>query len=173
MMGNLSINPVQAVNRALGLQPFRLKPLSVRARQVASGEEKLLTVAGKAHDVLLKTKTVFPFNLFPDTVTIDREKLTIADRLFFRVAKIISVPIRDILSVEADVGPFFGSIHITSRYFSTNPYSINFLWRSEAIKLQKLLQGYIIAHERDIDCSDIGKSELVNLLNDLGQGDID
>lgn len=79
---------------------------------------------------------------------------------------------RDILSVEADVGPFFGSIHITSRYYPVNPYSVNFLWRSDAIKLRRLLLGYIIAHERDIDCAEIGKAELVYLLNDLGQGDI-
>ena len=133
--------------------------------------KKLMAVTIQAHDILFRANTIFPFNLFPDTVTLDREKLTFASRSFFRVAKITSVPVRDILSVEADIGPFFGSVHTASRYFITNPYSINYLWRKDALKLQRLLQGYIIAHEQDIDCSNIDKDKLVTLLNDLGQGD--
>ncbi len=134
-----------------------------------SGSTKLLKMAAKGHDVLIRANTVFPFTLFPDTVIIDREKLTIVKRLFFATAKIISVPIADILSVEVDVGPFFGSIHISSRYFIRNPYSVNYLGRNYAIKLQRLLQGYIIAHERKVDCSGMGKEELKILLEDLGK----
>lgn len=139
----------------------------------AKGTEKLLTATIGAHDILFKADTVFPFSLFPDTVVIDREKLTIANRLFFRVAKIISVPIQDILSVEADIGPFFGSVHMTSRYFFTNPHSINFMWRKDAIKMQRLLQGYIIARERNIDCANVDKDQLGVLLLDLGEGNTD
>ena len=172
MTYEVPIHAVQALKKALSIQPFRLRQLTLPPLHAPSNEEKLLNVAGKAHDVLFKAGTIFPFDLFPDSVTIDREKLSIVQRFFFFTARIISVPVRDILSVEADVGPFFGSIHITSRYYPVNPYSVNFLWRSDAIKLRRLLLGYIIAHERDIDCAEIDKAELVYLLNDLGQGDI-
>jgi len=113
---------------------------------------------------------VFPFTLFPDTVTLDREKLTIANREFFRVAKIITVPVTSMVSAEADVGPFFGSIHMTSKYFIDNTHHLNFLKRSDAIELQRLLQGYIIAQEREVDVSEIDKDDLRILLHDLGQG---
>ncbi|OGL36434.1 hypothetical protein A3E49_01830 [Candidatus Saccharibacteria bacterium RIFCSPHIGHO2_12_FULL_49_19] len=106
-------------------------------------------------------------------MTLDREKLTFATRIFFRVAKLTSVPVRDILSVEADIGPFFGSVHTASRYFITNPYAINFLWRRDAVRLQRMLQGYIIAHEQGIDCDSIETDKLVAMLNDLGKGDTD
>ncbi|HEU5005169.1 MAG TPA: hypothetical protein VFT49_03740 [Candidatus Saccharimonadales bacterium] len=132
---------------------------------------KLIGVAVKSHDILFKANTVFPFTLFPDTITLDREKLTIATRAFFKVATITSTPIRDILSVEANVGPFFGSVRISSRYFVANPYSVNFMWRGDALLLQRLLQGYIIAHEQEIDCADIEKDRLIILLKDLGVGD--
>ncbi len=135
-----------------------------------TGPAKLIDLTQKAQEVLFQADTVFPFMLFPDTVTLDREKLTIANRLFFRVAKITSVPIADVLSVEADVGPFFGSVHMTSRYFFTNAKSVKFLSRGNAVKLQRLLQGYIIAHEREVDCTSIDTKDLVVLLNDLGQG---
>jgi hypothetical protein len=132
---------------------------------------ELIGIAAKSHDILHKANTVFPFTLFPDTITLDREKLTVASRYFFNIAKITSVPVRDILSVEAHLGPFFGSLRTSSRYFITNPYNISFLKRIDAVHLQRLLQGYIIAHEQGIDCSDIGTKELKKLLHDLGAGD--
>ncbi|MDO8591417.1 MAG: hypothetical protein Q7R60_00630 [bacterium] len=138
-----------------------------------TGPAKLIDLTQKAQDVLFQADSVFPFILFPDTVTLDREKLTIAERLFFRMAKITSVPIADILSVEADVGPFFGSVHLKSRYFFTNARSIKFLSRGNAVKLQRLLQGYIIASQRKVDCTTIATKDLKVLLNDLGQGSTD
>jgi hypothetical protein len=131
---------------------------------------KLADVASKSHDILFKADTVFPFTLFPDTVTIDREKVSFANRFFYRVAQVTSIPVRDLLSVEADIGPFFGSVHTSSRFFVTNPKSIRWLWRKDAIKLQRLLQGYIIAHEQKINCDNIKKDRLIKLLNDLGTG---
>ena len=184
-----SIDVIQALKRALYLsksnihrpeihRPAIHKPnikaeVRTLTHKLDKGSEKLIGVTLKAHDILFKAKTVFPFNLFPDTVTVDREKVTIVNRFFFGVAKINSAPIRDILSVEADVGPLFGSVNITSRYFYTNPHSINFLWRGDALNLQRLLQGYIIVHEQEIDCSKLGTEQLKILLEDLGKGDTD
>jgi len=158
----VDVNILSAITRATKNIPHRLSKIEIN-------EQKLLDATEKSHEVLFKTDTVFPCDFFPDTVIVDREKLSIINRFFFRVAKITSVPIKDILSVEADVGPFFGSIHLTSRYFFTNPHSINFLWRKDALELQKLLQGYVIAQEQQINCLNIAKTRLVGLLEDLGQ----
>ena len=133
-------------------------------------KKRLMAVTLDSHDILFKANTVFPFTLFPDTVVVDREKVTFASRYFFATAKVTSIPIRDILSVEADIGPFFGSVHTSSRYFITVPHSINWLWRHDAIQLQRLVQGYIIANEQEIDCTSIETDKLVSMLNDLGQG---
>ena len=164
----------EAVKRALihrGL--FRQKRTTKKPAppSAAKRQKKLLSVAELGHDVLFKANTVFPFTLFPDTVILDREKLTFITRYFFRVAKITGIPVRDLLNVEADIGPIFGSVHTASRFFITAPYSIKFLWRKEAIKLRRLLQGYIIANEQDIDCAHIDKHKLIALLNDLGGGE--
>lgn len=132
--------------------------------------EKLIDITEKAQDILFEADTVFPFTLFPDTITLDREKLTVATRSFFRVAKIVSVPVTSISSAEVDVGPFFGSLHMASKYFVQNTYSVNFLPRSAAIQLQHLLQGFIISQEKKIDLTDIEKDDLLLLLADLGQG---
>lgn len=116
--------------------PGAKKPLSTR-----KDRKKLMGVTMKAHDILFKASSVFPFVLFPDTVTMDREKLTFAARSFFQIAKITSVPIRDILSVDANVGPFFGSVHTSSRYFITNPISINFFKAKRRAAITEITTG--------------------------------
>jgi hypothetical protein len=133
--------------------------------------EKLIDLTEKSHDILFRADTVFPFTLFPDTITLDREKLTIANRSFFRVAKIITVPITSLVSAEVDVGPFFGAIHMTSKYFLDNTHHLRFLWRHDAERLHRLLQGYIIAHEKGIDVTEVDKDDAKVLLEDLGHGD--
>ena len=169
-----SINPVEAVHRASARRPLRIrlaKPLTLAHKKPqVTNEEKLVDVAVGSHDVLFRAKTVFPFTLFPDTISMDRQQLTIVHRPFFMTAKAISVQIDDVLNVESDVGPFFGSVHIFSKFFTNDIKSVNFLSRGSALKIQRMIQGYMIAHHRKIDCSTIEKNQLIVLLNDLGQG---
>lgn len=132
--------------------------------------EKLIDLTEKAHDVLYEAETVFPFTLFPDTITLDREKLSVAKRSFFRVAKIITVPITSLISAEADVGPFFGTVRMTSKYFVDNTHEVTHLWRNDATKIHRLLQGFIIAQEKGLDVTEVETDDLKILLEDLGQG---
>lgn len=164
-----AVDIFEAVRRAFlrkGL--IRAKPTF---KVIPKPKRELQRARKKSHEILFRTDTVFPFTLFPDTIILDREKLTIINRHFFWVATINSTPIRDALSVTLNLGPFFGSLQISSRYFSSNPYSMNYLWRSDAIKLRHLIQGYIIVEEQEIDCSKIAKGELITMLLDLGRGE--
>jgi hypothetical protein len=136
---------------------------------VEQNTEELYKAAIKSNDILYKACSVFPFNLFPDTITIDREKVSIANRVFFRVAQMHSIRIDDILSIEGNVGPFFGSIKVTSKYFVKSPRLINFLTREDARNVQWILQGYTVARQKEIDCSKIETNELIRMLMELGQ----
>jgi hypothetical protein len=138
--------------------------------KTAKGPEDLQELTAKSQDVLYEATTVWPFTLFPDTITLDREKLTIANRFFWRTANITSVPVGEIMSAEAIVGPFFGSLHLTFRFFADNTKDVNFLTHKDAVEMQRLIHGYIIAHRREIDVSKNSKEELIKLLCELGQG---
>lgn len=132
--------------------------------------EKLIELAEKSHDILFTADTVWPFTFFPDTITLDREKLTVSERFFFRTARVITVPITSMISADANVGPFFGSVHMTSKYFIDNTHIIKFLWRHDAEEVHRLLQGFIIAQEKGLDVSGVEKDDLKVLLRDLGHG---
>jgi hypothetical protein len=132
---------------------------------------RLKEAIGNSQEVLLTATTVFPFTLFPDTVTVDREKISIAHRFFFRVAEVVSMRIEDILNVTADVGPLFGSISVLTRFFDPDkPYTVNYLWREDALRLKRILQGYVIAVQKGIDLSSFSAEELATLLDEFGQG---
>ncbi len=118
---------------------------------------------------LLKISTVFPFDLLPDTITLDREKLTVVNRTFFGSAKIISTPYKDILSVELEVGPFLGNVIIKTRFFENEPLTVSLLTKADAYKLKNLLAGYIIATQNNEDFSQLSDKQLVEKLSSLGK----
>ncbi|MGK2896179.1 MAG: hypothetical protein ACSLEY_01055 [Candidatus Saccharimonadales bacterium] len=125
----------------------------------------------QSHQVLAMASTVIlPNNLFPDTVVIDRTKVTIIRRNFFWSSDTISIRIEDILNVAVGIGPLFGSLTISSRVMnSTDHYEINYFWRSDAIHLKHILQGYVIAFHNNTDLNDLGLEELISTLDELGQ----
>lgn len=130
--------------------------------------EELQKAAENAQDILIKAESTFPFVLFPDTISVSRMKVTITRRSFFRVADVISLQIDDVLNVEIDTGPLFGSLSIFTRVYGTDPLRITFLNRKSAIDVKRILEGYVIARQRDIDTSEIEKGELITLLTQLG-----
>lgn len=137
-----------------------------------SSKKELENAIKGSHQVLVSATTVFPLTLFPDTVTVDRAKLTITHRNFFKQAEVMSIRIEDVLNVTAQVGPMFGSVIITSRIFNVEkPYKVNYFWRDDALKIKRITQGYIIALQKEIDCSSLKTSELSKMLDELGKDD--
>jgi hypothetical protein len=138
----------------------------------SNSEEKLKYMVEKSQVVLMKASAVFPFDLFPDSITIDRQKLTFVHRNFFNQEKTVSVPLADISNVQADVGPLFGTITVTSEHFINNTQTIRYLTRKEVLELQRVLQGMTIAHKEGVDLSTVSEEELLPLLQQLGKGEV-
>jgi hypothetical protein len=135
-------------------------------------KQKLAKAIGDSHDVLVRASTVFPRTLFPDTLTVDRTKLTVTHRNFLNAGEVLSIRIEDILNVTAQVGPIFGSIKISTRFFDNKkPYEVDHFWRGDALKIKRIVQGYLIAKQQKVDCSKLSTPELAKLLDELGQVD--
>ena len=131
--------------------------------------DKLRNMAKRSHEVLVSVNTVFPMTLFPSTVIVDRTKVTIISRTFFFTSKTISIRIEDILNVSCTLGPFFGSVVVSSRVMnSTDHFEIDLFWRHDAIRLKHIIQGYMIAQHNDVDISNLSRDELVEHLAELG-----
>jgi len=134
-------------------------------------EELKEAIAG-SNDVLVSATTTM--TLFPDTITLDRAKLTITRRTFLRTAEIKSMRIEDLLNVDVSLGPIFGTIKVTARVLNAGkPHGVGPFWRKDAERLKRITQGYIIALQRKIDCSALPADELARMLEQLGEDDHD
>lgn len=124
----------------------------------------------QSHQVLAQASTVIlPNNLFPDTVVVDRTKVTIIRRQFFWTSDTLSIRIEDILNVSMSTGPFFASLVISSRVMnSTDHYEIDYFWRRDAKRIKLILQGYVIALHNKADISELSRDELIATLERLG-----
>lgn len=154
-----------------GQRPLPAAGENAKLNKIEAKQQLAQAISG-SHQALATATTVFPFTLFPDSVIVDREKFTVTHRIFVRVAEVISIRVEDILNVTADVGPFFGSLKISTRFFDPDkPYAVNYLWRSDALKIKRIMQGYIIAIQRRIDCTALSTPELAKLLDELGRAE--
>lgn len=132
-------------------------------------QKDLREIVAQSHEVLMAANTVFPLTLFPDTVVVDRTKVTITRRDFFWSSDVMSIRIEDVLNVSAGVGPFFGSLTIASRVMSTTDhFQINHFWRHDALRLKQIIQGYVIAQHNNLDTAHLTKQELIDTLIELG-----
>ncbi len=137
--------------------------------QVDTASEDLEKIIHQSHEVLAQASTVFPVTLFPDTVVVDRTKVTIIKRDFFWSSDTMTFRIEDVLNAEVTVGPLFGSLIIASRVMSTTDhFRIDHFWRKDAIYLKRLIQGYVIAQHNKIDVAHLSTEELVKTLSGLG-----
>jgi hypothetical protein len=141
-----------------------------RSTKTLDPREGLQKIIRKSHQLLASSQTVIlPMNLFPDSVTVDRTKVTITKRAFFWTSSVISIRIEDVLNVACSTGPIFGSLIISSRVMnSTDHYEIDYFWRKDAIYLKQLIQGYVIAQHNRIETSHLKRDELIHTLLDLG-----
>jgi hypothetical protein len=145
--------------------------------------DKLAHTTAKGTDTLFKAESVFPFTLFPDTVILDRDKLSIIERRFFKTATTSTVRVEDILSADVNVGPFFGSVQVVPRVFTYQmsqkqqhgeepaPATVRYLWKHDALKLNKLINGYMIARLKKINTTKIPPKKLADLLCELGKSE--
>jgi hypothetical protein len=137
-------------------------------------KQELTKAIKNSREILAKATTVFPFTLFTDDITVDRSQVTIVHRTFLKLGDVTSIRIEDILNIEATVGPFFGSLKITTRYFNQSQdqqhYLINWLWRHDALRIKRILHGYLIAVKQKIDCSPLETYELRQMLYTLSKG---
>jgi hypothetical protein len=163
-------NPSSESHEERESQPQLSPPASeVEMRHVGPEQtrKELKEAIEGSNDVLVTATTTLA--LFPDTVTVDRAKLTITRRTFLRSAEIMSMRMEDILNVTATVGPLFGTVKIVSRVLNAEkPHTIGRFWRHDAVRLKRITQGYVIALQRNIDVSTLKTPELVKMLDELG-----
>ncbi len=97
----------------------------------------------KEGELLFKAKSIFPFQLFPDELFVYPDRITLITRVGPRMSQMRDMHLHDIAQVEADTGPVFGHLHIYPKLRTEEPFLIDRLSRSEALKAREVIESML------------------------------
>lgn len=131
-------------------------------------EQELEKTVKGSQRILFKAKTLFPFDLFPDELIIDENKIDIVSGIFFFSKDIFSIPIDNISGVDSSYDLFFGQLRIEAWGLNKNPSPIRFLSKHDAEKARSIINGLVMANKNDIDLKSIPLSKTKIQLEEIG-----
>jgi hypothetical protein len=113
-------------------------------------------------------QTVFPFDFFPDTLTINANKIDVVKTSFFASHQTSSIPLRDIANVEIQTSPFFATLRITNIRYPMHPKVLRFLKKHEAMKAKNIIDGLLVAISQGADITNIEPTKLIEEMEKVG-----
>lgn len=135
-------------------------------------KEKLSQLLQRAQTALLQIQTVFPFDFFPDTLTIDPNKLTFTRNTFFYSSYTESIPIINITNVDVETSIMFAALRISFISYPTQEILIKPLWKDDALKARDIISGLMITKKEHIDIEKIPIPDIQTLIQ-LGQSGVE
>lgn len=130
--------------------------------------EQLDNLIEKSNKNLQTLSTVFPFTLFPTTITIDPDKVTVTFKEFFASNNFQTMLIKEITNVEVQTDLFFGSLKIRDSADRAHEILVKFLKKKDAEKAREIIQGLIVGTKQGVDFSQIEQETLVKKVEELG-----
>lgn len=127
---------------------------------------KLKNMVSNSNRLLIGTKSIFPFDLFPNTINVEATRVNIIQRSLF-YSEVHSVDIKDISNVFLSQSLFFAALVIVSRTFAKNEIKITKLWKKHAIEVRRIIEGLRMIVRADIDMNNYSVKELKNKLREL------
>ena len=118
--------------------------------------------------VLYQLSSVFPIDLFPTKISIEKTQVNFVDRIFFGAEEVTSVLIHSISNVEVDRTLFLATLRVTLMLPGQRPVVVKNLWQHEAFKARRIIQGLMTGLSQDIDLSQVPSHELLMKVEELG-----
>lgn len=129
-------------------------------------QAQIYQASNPAGEILLRLKSVFPFDLFPNEIIIHRSKIDVVYRQFFWDEQVVSLPIDQIKGVSVRRSPIFGNLSID---LIGQSHQIRYLKVAEAYQARRIICGLIIFHQEKIDLSHLSIQQLINKLEEIGR----
>ena len=135
-------------------------------RKIGTDQHRLDDMMTKSNRIIISISSVFPWDLFPDSINVEETRVTVIQRQLF-ASQVHSVDIKSISNVFIDNYIFFTALTIVSSTFEENKIKIMKLRKKEADLTRRLIEGMRMFIEKDIDTSKYTTEELVVKLEEL------
>ena len=128
--------------------------------------QTLEDMVNSSNRILASISSVFPWDIFPNTINAEATRLTIIHRQLFS-SQVYSVDNKNISNDFINTGLFLAQLIIVSSTFAENEVKINKLRKKEAIHLRRIIEGLRMFVEKNIDTTNYTVEELTNKLKEL------
>lgn len=134
-------------------------------------KQRFDNLVNRSAQALFEIKSVFPFDFFPNTLTVDIDKITVKFKQFFSSVEIRSINISNIAQVYVDSGPLFATMYVADQVIvdESSRMRIPYLRKDEAMKARRIIQGLIIAKKSEIDLNNIHDEDMIEKVEELGR----
>lgn len=113
------------------------------------------------NEVLLRIKTLFPFDFFPDEIIVDRYKINVIKSDFFLSKRTITIPLSSSIGVKVNSGPLFSQVEIFDPDGGQVTIHLENVPNQAAEKFRELVQGLVVAIRYGVNLTEMNKSELL------------
>ncbi len=137
-------------------------------KSAAKSEQVMQDIIQNAPRVLFACRATFPFDFFPDEISIEETRINIIQREFWASAEIKAVGIEDITEVAVNTSLFFATLKIGSRTLVDNLVEINFLRKPDAMRARRIIEGLRVLHAQKVEVSALELSLLVPKVEEIG-----
>jgi hypothetical protein len=129
-------------------------------------ETKLQQLVEKSHHVLFTAKAMFPFQLIPDRIVIDQNKVTVEYRNILQTENIQTILLQDMADVQVTYILFLANLTLVRQ---GEYVSIPFLRREDAVRAKQIIAGLLIARKEELVLDDVEPGLLVDKLIEIGK----
>lgn len=129
--------------------------------------DKLSVLADLSHEVLFEAKSVYPYELWPDKITICLNRITITYKKPFSVDE-RPIPIEYLNTAHVTKGLFFASLSIET-FGVERPNPIHHLKIDDARIARRYILGLIECKKNGINFADYEMGEIKQKLQDIGK----
>src|SRR5258706_784937 len=132
--------------------------------------DKLGKLIDKTNNVIYELSSKFPFQLFPDKVIIDENKITII-RKEFLFKRIFPIMYEDLLTVKVNRGILFAAMEFEVRRLFKKPRPIAYISPKAATIAKKYIMGLVEAKKANINMSKLTVEQIRERLEQIGKAD--
>jgi hypothetical protein len=146
------------------------QPSPSEPQVVGNHHKKLEEMAERSQRVLMRLSSKKPFDLFPDELIVDENKVSLVHREF-GMTDVHTVFIENISYVTINTSLVSATLSITDSTSERFPVLLEIQWlkKDEAVRARKLLHGLMAAKKVDINFADFDTAELINDCEKLGE----
>jgi hypothetical protein len=130
--------------------------------------EKLEKLILNSQRTLFLLSSVFPFDLFPDQISIEPMQINVSKKSFFATYHVQSIPLKNVADVFLQTSLFFATLKIIDSSYIENSIKVEYLPKDKACRARRIIMGLVIAMKENIDLSRLPIHDLALKAEQLG-----